>query len=141
LTDIATGWTECVPVVVRNGELVIEALVAARELFPFPLRGVDFDNDGAFMNDSVVDWCRAQGLEVTRSRAYRKNDQAWVEQKNKRTVRSSVVWSAMDGLKAWRRRRLWRGCTLPHAAYQPVPTVLQAQREETLRPSIRRSGT
>jgi hypothetical protein len=37
LTDIATGWTECVPVVVRNGELVIEALAAARELFPFPL--------------------------------------------------------------------------------------------------------
>jgi hypothetical protein len=50
LTDIATGWTECVPVVVRNGELVIEALAAARGLFPFPLRGVDFDNDGAFMN-------------------------------------------------------------------------------------------
>jgi hypothetical protein len=41
LTDIATGWTECVPVVVRNGELVIEALVAAIALFPFPLRGVD----------------------------------------------------------------------------------------------------
>jgi hypothetical protein len=75
LTDIATGWTECVPVVVRNGELVIEALVAAIALFPFPLRGVDFDNDGAFMNDPVVDWCRGQGLEVTRSRAYRKNDQ------------------------------------------------------------------
>ena len=55
LTDIATGWTECVPVVVRNGELVIEALAAASELFPFPLRGVDFDNDGAFMNDPVVD--------------------------------------------------------------------------------------
>jgi hypothetical protein len=40
LTDIATGWTGSVPVV---GELVIEALAAARNLFPFPLRGVDFD--------------------------------------------------------------------------------------------------
>jgi len=90
LTDIATGWTECVPVVVRTGELVIEALAAATELFPFPLRGVDFDNDGAFMNDLVVDWCRAQGLEVTRSRAYRKNDQAWVEQKNGSIVRRLV---------------------------------------------------
>ncbi len=45
-------------------------------------RGVDFDNDSLFMNDLVVGWCRTQGLEVTRSRAYRKNDQAWVEQKN-----------------------------------------------------------
>ena len=70
------------PLVVRDGVLVIEALDRARELFPFPLKGVDFDNDSAFMNDLVVDWCREQGLEVTRSRAYRKNDQAWVEQKN-----------------------------------------------------------
>jgi hypothetical protein len=62
LTDVATGWTECVPVVVRNGALVIETLVAARKLFPFPLRGVDFDNDGAFMNEAVVDWCRGDAL-------------------------------------------------------------------------------
>jgi len=40
------------------------------------LRVVDFDNDSLFMNDLVVGWCRAEGLEVTRSRAYRKNDQA-----------------------------------------------------------------
>ena len=72
LTDIATGWTECVPVVMRAGAgaLALEALRAARGLFPFPLRGVDFDDDGAFMNAPVVAWAaRAQGLEVTRSRA------------------------------------------------------------------------
>jgi hypothetical protein len=62
LTDVATGWTECVPIVVRDGALVIEALGRARELFPFPLRGVDFDNDSAFMNEPVVAWCREQGL-------------------------------------------------------------------------------
>ena len=54
LTDIATGWTECAPVVMRAGALVSEALQAAQGLFPFPLRGVDFDNDGAFMNEPVV---------------------------------------------------------------------------------------
>ena len=82
LTDVATGWIECVPILVREGALVIEALSRARALFPFPLKGVDFDNDSGFMNDLVVPWCREQGLEVTRARAYRKNDQAWVEQKN-----------------------------------------------------------
>jgi hypothetical protein len=71
LTDIATGWTECVPVVVRSGELVIEALAAAERLFPFPLRGVDFDNDSAFMNEPVVEWCRQQGWEVSRGDAHR----------------------------------------------------------------------
>ena len=49
--------------------------------------GVDFDNDSLFMNDLVVGWCWAERLEVTRSRAYRKNDQAWVEQKNGAVVR------------------------------------------------------
>jgi hypothetical protein len=100
LTDIATGWTQCVPVVVRNGELVIQALAAARELFPLPLRGVDFDNNGGFMNDPVVDWCQAQGLEVTRSRAYRKNDQAWVEQKNGSIVRRLVGYGRFEGMAA-----------------------------------------
>ncbi len=39
--------------------------------------GVDFDNDSAFVNDVVVPWCRQQKLEVTRSRAYKKNDQVF----------------------------------------------------------------
>ena len=97
LTDIATGWTECVPVVMRAGALALEALQMALELFPFPLKGVDFDNDGAFMNEPVVDSCRAQGLEVTRSRAYRKNDQAWVEQKNGAIVRRLVGYGRFEG--------------------------------------------
>ena len=54
LTDIATGWTECVPVRTRDGSLVIAAIQQARSLFPFPLLGVDFDNDSAFMNELVV---------------------------------------------------------------------------------------
>lgn len=86
------------PVVVRNGAVVIEALAAAMRLFPFPLRGVDFDNDGAFMNEPVVEWCRARGLKVTRSRAYRKNDQAHVEQKNGAIVRRLVGYGRLEGL-------------------------------------------
>lgn len=58
LTDIATGWTECVPVVVREGALVIDAIEKARALFPFAIEGLDFDNDSAFMNELVVSWCR-----------------------------------------------------------------------------------
>lgn len=63
-------------------------------------RGVDFDNDSAFMNELVVCWCRSQGLEVTRSRAYRKNDQAWVEQKNGGIVRRLVGYGRFVGLDA-----------------------------------------
>lgn len=100
LTDIATGWTECVPVRTRDGGNVIVAIKQARSLFPFPLLGVDFDNDSAFMNALVVSWCRSEGLEVTRCRAYRKNDQAHVEQKNGAIVRRLVGYGRFVGVEA-----------------------------------------
>ena len=125
LTAIATGWTECVPVLMQAGALALEALQAAQGLFPFPLRGVDFDNDGAFMNEPVVSWCRAQGLKVTRSRAYRKNDQAWVEQKNGAIVRRLVGYGRLEGMAA--AEALAR---LYAAAYEPVPALVQAVRED-----------
>jgi hypothetical protein len=101
-----------VPLVTCSGALVIEALAAAMVLFPFPLRGVDFDNDGLFMNEPVVAWCRTKGLEVTRSRPYRENDQARVEQKNGPIVRRLVGYGWLEGL---RRRELWPGCMPPPA--------------------------
>lgn len=44
--------------------------------------GIDTDNDSAFMNQTVFGYCKDNGLVPTRSRAYKKNDDAWVEQKN-----------------------------------------------------------
>jgi hypothetical protein len=66
---------------------------------PFPLRGLDCDNDSAFMNETVFDFCRATGIELTRSRAYKKNDQAWVEQKNGAIVRRLVGYGRLQGLE------------------------------------------
>src|SRR4051812_8430617 len=100
LTDVATGWTECVPLPCRDGALVVEALTRLRGVLPFPLGGADFDNDSVLMNEDVVGWCRANGIEVTRSRAYRKNDQAWVEQKNGAVVRRLVGHDRLEGLAA-----------------------------------------
>lgn len=87
MVDIATGWTECFPLVVREAALVVEALERAQNLFPWPVRGLDFDNDSAFMNDTVVSWCRSHDVEVTRSRAYKKNDQA-IRRTKERSCRS-----------------------------------------------------
>src|SRR6516162_7399531 len=82
LTDIASGWTECIAMPVRNQSLVVEGMAIAAANLPFAMLGVDTDNDSAFMNQTVFDYCKDNGLEQTRSRAYKKNDQAWVEQKN-----------------------------------------------------------
>jgi len=72
------------------------------------------------MNDPVVDWCRAQGLEVTRSRAYRKNDQAWVEQKNGSIVRRLVGYGRFEGMAAAQAlARLYAAARLHTNLFQP----------------------
>ena len=100
LTDIASGWTECVAMRVRNQMLVIEAFDKVAADLPFAMLGVDSDNDTAFMNQSVFDYCQEHGLEQTRSRAYKKNDQAWVEQKNGSVVRRLVGYGRLSGTDA-----------------------------------------
>jgi len=102
LTDIASGWTECVAMPLRNQSLVVEALIVAQDDLPFAMLGIDTDNDSAFMNQTVFDHCKAKGLEQTRSRAYKKNDQAWVEQKNGAIVRRLVGYGRLSGLAATR---------------------------------------
>ena len=86
-TDICTGWTEAVPLLAREQSLVIEGLEAIAKQLPFPILGIDSDNDGAFINETLVRYCAQRGIEFTRSRAYRKNDQTWTEQKNGFVVR------------------------------------------------------
>jgi hypothetical protein len=99
MTDIATGWTECLAMPFRNHAFVIEHVERVRAALPFPLRGLDSDNDTAFMNEAVFDFCKATGIELTRSRAYKKNDQAWVEQKNGSIVRRLVGYGKLRGLE------------------------------------------
>jgi len=100
LTDIASTWTECIPLVVRESALVVEALERLRETMPFPLRCFDTDNGTEFVNEAVIAFCAKHGIEFTRSRPYRKNDQAWVEQKNGAVVRRLVGYGRLEGIAA-----------------------------------------
>jgi hypothetical protein len=100
LTDIATGWTECAPLLVREQRLLTEVLGEMRKLLPFALLGFDTDNDSVFMNETVRDYCLSASIEFTRCRPYRKNDQAWVEQKNGSVVRRTVGYRRFEGLQA-----------------------------------------
>lgn len=100
LTDIATGWTECAPLLVREQRLLTEVLGELRKLLPFPLLGLDTDNDSVFMNETVRDYCNEVAIEFTRCRPYRKNDQAWVEQKNGAVVRRMIGYRRFEGLEA-----------------------------------------
>ena len=68
LTDIATGWTECAPLLVRDQTLLVAVLGAVRGLMPFPLLGFDTDNDSVFINETVRDYCAASGITFSRCR-------------------------------------------------------------------------
>jgi hypothetical protein len=100
LTDIATGWTDCMPLLFREQTLLTEVLSQMRTQLPMPVLGFDTDNDTVFMNETVDAYCTANRIEFTRSRPYRKNDQAWVEQKNGAIVRRLVGYRRFEGLEA-----------------------------------------
>ena len=57
LTDIASGWTEAAPIVVREGSLVVETLDRVRAGLPFALRALDVDNGTEFVNDLLIEYC------------------------------------------------------------------------------------
>jgi hypothetical protein len=66
---------------VREQTLITVTVEGVRMKLPFPMLGLDVDNDSAFINQTVLDYCKERKIELTRSRPY-KNDQAWIEQKN-----------------------------------------------------------
>ena len=98
--DICTAWVECVPLLVKSQKLVVEALEVLRQQLPFPVLGIDSDNDGAFINSTLFDYCKFHSIKFTRSRAYRKNDQAWIEQKNGAVIRRFTGHDRYSGIAA-----------------------------------------
>ena len=68
LTDIASGWTECVPLLVREAGVVVDAVDRLRGALPFPLRGIDTDNGSEFLNEVLIGFCKEHGIKLTRSR-------------------------------------------------------------------------
>lgn len=96
VTDIATGWTECIGVWGKGQLAVYSALKQIRERLPFPLLGIDSDNGSEFLNLHLLRWCKAEKITFTRSRPYEKNDQAHVEQKNWSIVRRLIGYDRYE---------------------------------------------
>ncbi len=71
-----------------------------KPLLPVKLLGIDTDNDSAFMNETVVEYCRTLGTKLTPSRDYLNNNQAWIEQNNGAVVRRFVGHQRLRGTLA-----------------------------------------
>lgn len=88
------------PLLAREQNLVIAGLDRIREQLPVLALGIDSDNDGAFINDTLATYCHEQAITFTRSRPHHSNDQAWIEQKNGAVIRRMVGQERFSGIVA-----------------------------------------
>jgi len=120
LTDVATGWTECLALLHRSQHTVIQGLDRLRTLLPMPLLGLDTDNGTEFLNTDLLDYCEREHITFTRGRVAKKNDQCFVEQKNGAIVRQLVGYDRFEGEHAYRQlAELYRAVRLYVNFFQP----------------------
>lgn len=102
MTDVHTQWTETRAVANRGQHVVQGAIAEVEAMLPFAILGFDTDNGGEFLNWHLVNYFRQRPSPVgfTRSRPYRKNDTARVEQENWTHVRQLVGYVRLEGQPA-----------------------------------------
>ena len=95
LTDVYSGWTERFAMQNRAFKWVNMGLDVMQASIPFTLRHLHPDNGSEFINYGLVDYCKRQTpvIELSRSRAGKKNDNCHVEQKNFDTIRKLVGYA------------------------------------------------
>jgi hypothetical protein len=96
MTDVFSGWTVLGAMKGRGERGTVLAVKSAREHIPFRLKGIDSDNDSAFINYHMTKYCREEAITFTRCRPYRKNDQCHVEQKNWSVVRQFIGYRRFE---------------------------------------------
>jgi len=95
-TDVASGWNECRGHLGRSERETTGALEVIRQRLPFPLRGIDFDTGGEFVNYHLIRYCEEHKITYTRARETIKNDQPYIEQQNYSVVRRFVGYQRLD---------------------------------------------
>jgi transposase InsO family protein len=79
---------------------IVQALTEISEALPFALCGLDSDNGSEFINHHLVRFCQQRDIQFTRSRPYKKDDNAHIEQKNWTHVRKLLGWDRYDSPSA-----------------------------------------
>lgn len=127
--DVATGWTECQAVWGKGQQRVGSAVHQVRVNLPMPLRELHTDNGGEFLNGVLYPWCQREGIALTRGRPYKKNDQAYVEQRNWLIVRRLIGYDRYSTKVAYAHlRRLYSLLRLYLNFFQPLRKVIATER-------------
>ncbi len=128
--DIATAWVELEAVWGKGHERVGGGVHRVRQRLPMPLLGIDSDNGSEFINKRLYDYCQQTGVTFTRSRAWKKNDSAHVEQKNGAVVRQLIGYDRFASKAAYAQlARVYRLARLHVNFFQPVQKLVSKRRE------------
>ncbi len=98
--DIETRWTEPLALPNKGQKATFEGIQTLRQRLPFPMLGIDSDSGSEFINHHLVRYCREEHITFTRSRPYKKNDQAHVEQRNWTVVRQIIGYARYESPEA-----------------------------------------
>jgi hypothetical protein len=129
VVDLATGWCECLALANRSQSQVTAAMRRLRHRLPFPLLGIDSDNDSAFINNNLYRYCQDEKITFTRSRPYKKNDQAHVEQKNWSVVRRLIGYDRYESGPALKLlEAIYQDWRLYVNFFQPVLKLVEKRR-------------
>ena len=127
--DVATAWLEVHPLWGLHQQRVTGGIQAIAQRLPFPLRHWHSDNGSEFVNRCLFGWCQRHAVTFTRGRPYRKNDQAWVEQRNGLMVRRLVGDDRFASRAAYAGlQRLYHLLRLQHNFFRPVRKLVAKQR-------------
>ncbi|MCI0615102.1 transposase family protein, partial [bacterium] len=95
-TDILTTWVESRAVLGKGETRIVAGLQEMNQDFPFLIRGINPDNGSEFINYHLLRYCNKNQIQFTRSRPYKKDDNAHIEQKNWTHVRKLIGWGRYD---------------------------------------------
>lgn len=127
--DVVTGWCEPVAVWGKGQERVGGAVYYVRKQLPMPMLGLDSDNGSEFINQSLYNYCRRDGIIFTRSRSYKKNDSCHVEQKNWTVIRRVIGYDRFSSKAAFKALEgIYTLLRLYINFFQPVSKLMRKSR-------------
>jgi hypothetical protein len=130
LVDVATSWCEFEVIWGKGKERVGGGIHRARQRLPFQLEEIHTDNGSEFINDSLYPYTRDQRIRFTRGRAYRKNDQAYVEQKNWSVPRRLIGYDRYSSKTAYAQMaKVYSYVRLYVNFFQPVSKLIEKTRD------------
>ena len=143
MVDVATGWSERRAVLGRSYLVMEDAFLCFMGRLPFPVRQIHPDNGGEFLNHHMLGFWGdiVQGVKLSRSRPFHKNDNPRVEQKNATLVRAYLGHDRFDSVvQVLALNTLYDKMWLYYNLFQPVMHLVEKEviRENGARARVKR---